>query len=438
MTKKLIMDIPDALLLTVAEISELKAIFKKRLRQEPDVVVLPALGFWGASFESDYFDQSVPKVVQTDGTKTRGISVHDLQTLIDITHQELPKAEIYLSFNMAFEFLQSEYTCTYDQYGQSSSQACIVNPSVNKILKKFIDEVVSRFNPDGLVLDLVDINPQSGDEKTNSVKLHCFCSHCSEKLSLLSISKHDFIDTPNALNLVLKPTSSGMSYVSIDPTWKRPEDVIIASQSKKIYDEAVVKDSARGWATKILGYVKARSSLTAEAVQALLKDVPPSVKKAIIVDGARFEWTSGISPFALKDIVDQVWMQVETFTGQAPEGVEFYHYMFTRARYTLDAFFNILSDRRLLAAASVDEEIFGRIREQAQSRALKVMSANQLNLAGLNVATENDLISGIVGVPLDPVENTLVQKLIETYAPVVDMPDGGQLGLLRELLARNV
>lgn len=434
------MDIPDSLLLTVAEISELKGIFKKRLRREPDVVVLPALGFWGASFESEYFDQYIPQIVQLSSNpnskniKNSSLIKHDLETLINITRQQLPNAEIYLSINMAFEFLQSEYTCTYDQYDRSSAQACIVNPSVNKILKNFIDELVTTFDTQGIVLDLVDINPQSGDEKSKSVRIHCFCSHCSERLAPFGISKEDFQDVPNALNLALEPTDTGMTYLSIDPNWKKPEHLIAASKSKKIYDENLVKEFEKAWATKIIGYASARSQVTAQAIANLLKDVPSSVKKAIILDGSRFEWTSGISPAFIKDIVDQVWMQVETFTDKPPEGVELYHYMFNRARYTLDAFFNILSDRDQMASASVNEAFLIQIREQAQSRALKVMRANQLNLAGLNVAAENSLISGIVGVPFDPVENELLKKLIETYAPVVDVPDGLKLSLLRQLL----
>ena len=433
---KIIMDIPDSLLLTVVEISKLKGIFRKRLGREPDVVVLPVLGFWGASFESEYIDEYIPQVTQLSNNRN-SIIKHDLTTLIDLTRSELPEAKIYLSLNMAFEFLQSEYTCTYDQYGQSSSQACIVNPSVNSLLKKFINEVVTKFNPDGIVLDLVDINPQSGDEESKSVKIHCFCSHCNEQLTAFGISKQDFIDNPNALNLVLQPTQTGMTFISIDPKWNTPEQVIVASKSKKIYDENIVKDSAQKWANKILGYARARSQVTAQAIANLLKDVPATVQKAIILDGSRFEWTSGTSPVAIKDIVNQVWTQVETFTEKPPESVELYHYMFNRARYTLDSFFNILSDRNLLGRANVNNAMYIKIREQAQSRALKVMQANQLSLAGLNVAAENPLISGIVGVPLDPVENELLRKLIETYAPEVNIPDGLKLKLLRDLLATN-
>jgi hypothetical protein len=435
---KVVMDIPDSLLLTVAEISELKDIFKKRLRKEPDVVVLPALGFWGASFESEYFDQYIPQTIQgSSNQNSETIKNHNLKKLINITRQQLPNAEIYLSINMAFEFLQSEYTCTYDQYDRSSSQACIVNPSVNKILKNFIDELVTKFDPQGIVLDLVDINPQSGDEKSKSVRIHCFCSHCSEQLAPFGISKEDFQDVPNALNLALEPTDTGMTYLSIDPNWNKPEQLIAASKSKKIYDEDLVKELEKVWANKIIGYAEARSEVTARAIANLLQNVPSSVKKAIILDGSRFEWTSGISPAFVKDIVDQVWMQVETFTDEPPEGVELYHYMFNRARYTLDAFFNILSDRGVFASASVNEALFIKIREQAQNRALKVMRANQLNLAGLNVAAENPLISGIVGVPFDPVKNELLKKLIETYAPVVDLPDGLKLSLLKQLLGNT-
>ncbi|MEZ2237221.1 hypothetical protein [Microcoleus sp.] len=439
---KIIMDIPDSLLLTVVEISKLKAIFKKRLGREPDVVVLPVLGFWGASFESEYIDEYIPQVAQPSNNENSiikhdfSIIKHDLTTLMDLTRNQLPNAKIYLSLNMAFEFLQSEYTCTYDQYGQSSSQACIVNPSVNSLLKKFINEVVTKFKPDGIVLDLVDINPQSGDQKSKLVKINCFCSHCEKQLDPFDISKQDFIDSPNALNLVLQPTQTGVTFTSIDPKWKTDE-LIVASKSKKIYDENIVKDNETRWANKILSYARARSQVTANAIANLLKDVPSTVQKAVILDGSRFEWTSGTSPIAIKGIVNQVWTQVETFTEKPPEGVELYHYMFNRARYTLDSFFNILSDRNLISRANVNNAIYLKIREQALSRALKVIQANQLSLAGLNVAAENPLISGIVGVPLDPVENELLRKLLETYAPEVKIPDGSTLQLLKNLFATN-
>jgi hypothetical protein len=432
---KIIMDIPDSLLLTVVELSELKGIFKKRLGREPDVVVLPVLGFWGASFESEYIDEYIPQVAQPSNNQN-SIIKHDLTTLIDLTRNQLPNAKIYLSLNMAFEFLQSEYTCTYDQYGQSSSQACIVNPSVNSLLNKFINEVVTKFKPDGIVLDLVDINPQSGDHKSKVVKINCFCSHCKEKLSPFGISKQDFIESPNALNLVLQPTQTGVTFTSIDPKWKTDE-LIVASKSKNIYDKNIVEDNETIWANKILSYARARSQVTANAIANLLKDVPSTVQKAIILDGSRFEWTSGTSPVAIKGIVNQVWTQVETFTEKPPEGIELYHYMFNRARYTLDAFFNLLSDRNLLARANVNQAMYLQIRHQAQSRALKVIQANQLSLAGLNVAAENPLISGIVGVPLDPAGNELLRKLMETYAPEVKVSDGLKLEFLRDLLATN-
>jgi hypothetical protein len=419
----------------VVELSELKGIFKKRLGREPDVVVLPVLGFWGASFESEYIDEYIPQVAQPSNNQN-SIIKHDLTTLIDLTRNELPNAKIYLSLNMAFEFLQSEYTCTYDQYGQSSSQACIVNPSVNSLLNKFINEVVTKFKPDGIVLDLVDINPQSGDHKSKVVKINCFCSHCKEKLSPFGISKQDFIESPNALNLVLQPTQTGVTFTSIDPKWKTDE-LIVASKSKNIYDKNIVEDNETIWANKILSYARARSQVTANAIANLLKDVPSTVQKAIILDGSRFEWTSGTSPVAIKGIVNQVWTQVETFTEKPPEGIELYHYMFNRARYTLDAFFNLLSDRNLLARANVNQAMYLQIRQQAQSRALKVIQANQLSLAGLNVAAENPLISGIVGVPLDPAGNELLKKLMETYAPEVKVSDGLKLEFLRDLLATN-
>ena len=439
---KIVMDIPDSLLLTVADISELTKNFDDRLRRKPDVVVLPVLGFWGASFNSQYIDRYVPKPTEissdtSNETRKKQVIKHDLKTLITHTRRELPDAEIYLSLNMAFEFLQSEYTCTYDQYGQSSSQACIVNPSVNTLLKNFVKEVVDKFNPDGIVLDLVDINPQSGDETTNSIKIHCFCSHCDERLSLHGISKEDFINSPNALNLVLQPTQTGMTYASIDPNWNKPEQVIVASKSKNIYDTNIVKDSGETWANQIIAYAEARSEVTAEAIKNILQDVPSTVKKAIILDGSRFEWTSGTSPIAIKGIVDQVWTQVETFTQKPPDGVELYHYMFSRARYTLDNLFNLLSDRNLLARANIDNGMYIKIRSQAESRVSKVIQANQLSLAGLNVAAENPLISGIVGVPLDPVDNELLRQLIETYAPEVNIPDGLKLKFLRDLLASN-
>lgn len=388
---KIVMDIPDSLLLTVADISELTKNFDDRLRRKPDVVVLPVLGFWGASFNSQYIDRYVPKPTEissdtSSDTRKKQIIKHDLQTLITHTRRELPSAEIYLSLNMAFEFLQSEYTCTYDQYGQSSSQACIVNPSVNTLLKNFVKEVVKKFNPDGIVLDLVDINPQSGDETTNSIKIHCFCSHCHERLSLYGISKEDFINSPNALNLVLKPTQTGMTYMSIDPNWSNPQQVIVASKSKKIYDENIVKDFGKIWADQIITYARARSEVTAQAIKNILQVIDdPKVKKAIILDGSRFEWTSGTSPMAIKGIVDQVWTQVETFTQKPPDGVELYHYMFSRARYTLDNLFNLLSDRNLLARANIDNGMYMKIRSQAESRVSKVIQANQLSLAGLNV-----------------------------------------------------
>ena len=441
---KIIMDIPDSLLLTVVELSELKSVFKKRLGRQPDVVVLPVLGFWGASFESEYIDKYIPQVPQipqvsqlsNDQNNQNPIINHDLTTLIDLTHNELPNAKIYLSLNMAFEFLQSEFTCTYDQYGQSSSQACIVNPSVNSLLKKFINEVVTKFKPDGIVLDLVDINPQSGDHKSKLVKINCFCSHCEQQLHPFGISKQDFIPSPNSLNLVLQPTQTGVTFISIDSDWDADE-LIVASKSKNIYDENIVKDNAKTWANKILSYARARSQLTANAIANILQDVPESVQKAIILDGSRFGWTSGTSPVAIKGIVNQVWTQVETFTAKPPDGVELYHYMFNRTRYTLDAFFNILSDRNLISRASVNNTIYLKIREQAMNRALKVIQANQLSRAGLNVADANPLISGIVGVPLDPVENKLLKCLLETYAPEVKVSDGRKLELLQGWLATN-
>ncbi|NJK65549.1 MAG: hypothetical protein HC941_02535 [Microcoleus sp. SU_5_3] len=436
------MDIPDSLLLTVAELCELKNIFNDRLRRKPDVVVLPVLGFWGASFSSEYIDRYVPKPteisteISTD-TSNNQIIKHDLRTLIAYTRNELPDAEIYLSLNMAFEFLQSEYTCTYDQYGQSSSQACIVNPAVNTLIKNFVKEVVDKFNPDGIVLDLVDINPQSGDETDNSIKIHCFCYHCNEQLSVHGISKKDFIQSPNALNLVLQPTPTGMTYMSIDPNWNNPAQVIVASKSKKIYHENM-KDSAERWAEKIITYARARSEVTAQAIKNIFQVIEDQqVKKAIILDNSRFEWTSGTSAIAVKGIVDQVWTQVETFTDKPPEGVELYHYMFRRARYTLDNLFNLLSNRNLIGRANVDNAIYLRIRAQVQSRVSKVIEANQLSLSGLNVARENPLISGIVGVPLDPDENELLTKLIETYAPEVNVPNNLKLKFLRDLFATN-
>lgn len=411
---KSILDIPDAALLATTPLSDLVDEFCHRLKiEKPDVICLPLIDFGGANYPSNIIDRNSGPWAISDFLALAG---------------EVKRigSELYGSIIPSMNFLETSGLQTRTQYAREATGICLTNPASQKLLRACIDEAIDALKAKGIptagiVVDIVDINGMSASD--NRIKLTCFCKYCTEALSRMGRFDYTvFKKFPNPINLFLRETPTGVSNFNVDLRQAKPEDVIELAKDYRIYDPAMIPESeADKWARVGLDYLEARSKVNAASLEQIgAKCRSEGVKYAVITGFSHFDFTAGTDMWHLTSrAVDQIWADTgDTTQEEIPAGVALYHYLSGRARYRIDAFFEIVSDVnrfRRIASGGTDAE--GPVMDIVKRRGVTALTSNQLSRANVAALEFQETFEGYVGMPLSDVHVRRIVDKLEAMLP---------------------
>ena len=347
-----IMDIPHIALLRHIEPKQMILDFEKSWGSKPTAVVLPVTCPDGLLFPVTGLSEALSQYATEI---SHGIS--DFQDIV-LSFANLGM-DIYLLLDPTLPFIDTAALHIVNISGDGSAQTCFGNPRAldvaSAILGTGVDIVIettktAKGKLKGVVLDLVDLWPMGGEDKR--IELTCFCPACEKyfensKPGLL----RQFRTFPNPWNLLLQVTSTGIAQCD-EVRVKSTASDIVGLCRQKAFDDVFQGQSMPfllEQAELLLDFVEVRHDLTVASVnevfsQALdgLDSVP---QRIILCEGCHYGWTSGLQLERL-DIgdrdenspYDEVWFDPSS-SELILRTTPFRSYMWKRARYFLDAFF---------------------------------------------------------------------------------------------------
>lgn len=398
---KAILDIPDASLLAIFDLDDLVQLFCLNSGVEkPDVICLPIFDEGGAQFDSKFTSRERSMWQR-----------YSLEKEVQRARKRYPETQIYLSFMPSLPGVKASHLTCRDQYGEETANACFVNPYVREVIIDIILAALHSLDPDGIVFDIVDMHGQSSRGKGKPVDVSCFCSYCKEGMLELKFDPSIFSQRVSPLSMVLSATDTGVRFVT-PQTHFSPEQLVDLA----IKDEFVSHDDeqARRWAQIILDYIRVRSKVTGMAVGELrqgIKSSFPNKRVGAILNRRSFDWTGGTDLHGLAGQVDEVWLDIEDIaTSTVPPNLDVFAYTADRARYRIDAFFELASDRRYLEAA-LRRDGTESVMERLRDRAAGLGQVQNLSKTFVDSVQKMDYLAGFVGIPYD---KKIYQQIVQT------------------------
>ncbi len=352
-----IMDIPHPALLRHSDPHALRSQFQEVWGIPPEAVVLPVTAQDGLLFKVEGLGEPFSPYATGYSSKLR-----DYQ---DIVHAFAKDGlDIYLLIDPTLQFVGTDALHIVDIVGDGSAQLCISNPRsqdvIAAILGTGIDiatEVTKKTEGKlkGVVMDAVNLWPMGAQNKR--LELTCFCPSCERYME-----EHrpglirQFKTFPNPWNLLLKDSGTGISSISEIRSTYTAHDIVGLSRQKG-FDE-VFEDRSMPFlleqAEILLNYIEVRHDQTIAAISDIfgqaLHDLDTSPRRIILTEGSYYDWTSGIQlerlDYPLSERTspyDEIWFDpgsTELLLHYTP----FRSYMWRRARYYIDAFFNTIGN----------------------------------------------------------------------------------------------
>lgn len=415
-----VLDIPDSVMLSVETLEAHVSTFCNLLMlDKPNVICLPLIDFGGANYPSRYLGQNSGPWASFELTEYAR-QVKDMG------------CKLYLSIIPYMQFIKTESIRNRTQLGRVGTNACLSNPTTQRVLKACIDEAVELLKTqdtivDGIVLDICDLNGSGA--RDGRITLTCFCQHCTSVLSRLG--KFDyriFSSHPNPINLALRETETGVRNFNIDLRRLDPALLVELSKDNLVFDESMFENDDTeqtttseskqlSWARKVLEYAEARSKVTAHGVSAISEHCSNKGIKFIVAIGRpSFDWTVGTDLWHLAGIANEVWLDTEDLTANdIPSDMSVYHYLNSRGRYIVSNFFEAVADMEQLfpMATGTDERDLERALRVVDRRVGQARGSNHLSRANAAVIELQDWFSGYVGVTLTEQVVLKVSDLIQ-------------------------
>jgi hypothetical protein len=397
---KAVLDIPDASLLSKFNLEDLVQVFCLNSGVEkPDVICLPIYDEGGAQFDSKYT------------SKERSMwQLYSLEKEVQKIRKRYPNTQLYLSVMPTLPGVKAAHFSCRNQYGEEMSGACFVNPYVQQVILDIVLEASNALEPDGIVFDTVDIHGQSAKGKSKAVDISCFCNFCRDSMKDLKFDSTHFSQRISPLTLVLGATDTGIRFLTPKSNFT-PEQLVDLA----IKEEYIDKDDEKAlrWAQVILDYIRVRSKVTGIALGELSQGIKarfPTKRVGAILNKASFDWTGGTDLHGIAGQVDEAWLDTDDLTADnVPPGLEVFAYAADRARYRIDAFFEIASDRRFLEAA-VRREGVDYITGRLSDRLGQLSQVQNLDKTFVNSISKMKYLAGFVGIPF---EKKIYQHIFE-------------------------
>ncbi|RMG41421.1 MAG: hypothetical protein D6732_02460 [Methanobacteriota archaeon] len=416
MNKRAVLHIPHTEMLALKPIDEWVRAFasEKFARTAPTEIVLPAVGLGGPSFQSKV--HPYPRYLEPPKDAKTGRYIRPFDLLPDWIEQcrEInPEMRVWAFVNPVYAFLDGEYTRLLDQHGITlDNNMCITNEVIQKMTDVFIDELAAM-NVDGVVFDLTDIYPQSGSNMVVGVQNTCFCPYCLDALAAEGYHKGSkpFVGPQNPFRLLLRVDSDGTAHIPVEPEWS-PSYLVKLSLARGFIeeDDAQVQRDAK----LLLSYLQARSRVVAQSVKRLAKRAREQGKKtAVILGDKHLDLTTmtDIKTLQRYDAVDEFWMPEVDRQYVLQQQVQVCVYLWSRATYSINAFFEIFEEANtVLALRGVEEFLKGLLHRS------KRLLGNMLAPGNVFTAEIADEFQGFVGIPLSESDHTNLVNLLSKRA----------------------
>ncbi len=416
-----VMFIPDHRILSYMTPRECLTQFQLKWGEAGDkpTVCLPLVGVDGVAFDNQLC-RTIPITAST------GLAIADQRLLGEVARDFVDLGcRLHLYVCPAMEFLQVEACHVLDIRNVGSPQACVQKRKTREFLKYLIgtgiDHVVQHLEGleeslESIVLDITDLWGMGGEE--GKLSLCCFCDECREAFETRGVRVSDFENYPNPWYLALKDSGRAISYIDNISMGETPAS-IIGKSALRGFDTVFHSDSEKlRAASELMKFMTSRHEMVEDFLtdifdEAYVGDDTAHAKKLrriAVVEGTEYDWTAGVFPGSLKStIVDELWLDpADTFPHI---GLQYKTFMWRRATYFLNAFFETLSsaaDTRMrtttmLARLSLDE-----MKDLLRQRAAAAFNHQLTGLgqvAALAAAKESTR-NGIVGV-------LLTQKIVD-------------------------
>lgn len=286
-----------------------------------------------------------------------------LNELVNL-HASRGGGEVYLVLNPDIQAFSAPFLYLVDSSGDASRQLCFGRARVIQFWLDVIEEAIAsldataRDSIGGFALDLVDLWPMGGSGVR--LDLTCFCPDCTETLEGHGVDLEALITSPGPWNLALKDTGSGIDFVGDITPEISADDFVLSVLNRGFVIPEVSEHSAnfRSWAETLLAYAHARHALTtanAARILTAVKQALPTCNRTIISETEEYNWTGGTFLRLLDDsnLVDELWIDPAARQSWLPKAVKYRHYLLSRSRYYVDAFFDLLGHS--LNRAGVDD-----------------------------------------------------------------------------------
>jgi hypothetical protein len=399
---KSILDIPDSSLLALFNLEDLVQIFSINSGIEhPNVICLPLYDEGGAQFESKFTSRESSLWQQ-----------YSIEKEVKNIRKKYPETKIYLSLNPTLPGIKASHLTCRDQFGGETTGTCISNPYVQKIILDIVLEACQRFEPDGIIFDMVDLHGQYAGGDGKPVAISCFCGYCKDSMREFKFNPDLLSQRISPLNLVLKATNSGIQPLTPTPNARfSPEQIVdLAMKEEFIHQD---DEQSRNSAQIILDYIKARSRVTGNAIGEIsqgIKSTYPEKRVGAIINDEEFDWVGGTDLQNLSGHLDEVWLEVQDLTSKTvPTNIEIIAYAADRARYRIAAFFEVVSDKQFLRGR-VQTETIESIDNLIQNRFNALERAQNLNKIFTSTLEKMDFIGGFVGIAF---ERKFYQRIIQ-------------------------
>ena len=396
MSRRAILQIPHEPMLFTRSVAYWIQRFESQTLRRPTEVVLPAIGYSGATFDSSVYGP--PRHLEP------GNRLPDwIRQARDALGSEV---KVWASVLPTFESLHLESLSIRNQYGDATGQACPVNNVTQRLMESLLSEL-QPLSLDGYALDVTYILPNSTASTLQGLSNNCFCEYCSSALELAGWRQgpKPFIGAGNISRLILRRSSEGKGAEHIDPVgaWIRDQDAAALLQASEARGFVTIEDvGRREEAERLLTYLRCRVDVTAQAVRRMTT-IPRAAgqKIALILGDAELDLAQGadVGSYIRAEAADEYWLPSVPGSLVTETGCVAVAYLFGRATYFINSLFELLTGADNALGGSGGIEGFIQRLLTATSNAGRV---NGLNAGAVFAVELTDFYAGFVGVPLGP------------------------------------
>jgi hypothetical protein len=378
-------------------------IFENRSGRLPTDIVFPAFVEAGPSYVSEF--GSVPP--RQGSQNTLGEWINTSKTLVK-------GVNVWAAILPTIPTLSNELIAVRDQWDLSMDEACIVNPTVQIILRK-ISKELRDLGADGVMYDLTDIYPNSTSsrypapkDKSRPLQNTCFCRYCVD--SLKREAKWTEGSTPfrkfdrNPARFVLQPSNSGATPIDVRDLWLEKLDAAELAEFATVRGFIDSQDEdGRQDALKLLRYLTGRSQITAVAVKRICEGATEfGLRTATVIGSPSYDMSTNtnLTTMIARKCADEYW--VPSFEPSHLETKEtvLLRLLASRGTYYMNATFSNLSTLSNMRLIIDTNELMDRF----VTNAAALENRNELNIGQVAQVPLVEGIDGFVGIPFGKVQ----------------------------------